>query len=246
MLFIINIPIKMSDYYKLYCVGFNYKSLSYRYSKPDLLKICKILNILKITSKNKNQLIDIIDTNINNKIKGLTIELQEKKEYAKIIFNFIKKIKYYKFIKEHGKFTKGSGSRVGLGKWLVIVNCKDNPNTFNYFDDHEKSHWLSLENNLKFLNNISGVIDWKIWKRHDNANISNTACVCIYCGISENILEPSKQYKWIMYIGNKLSKIDYIKNISIRDKIYFKENTKSRQGIYSHTHSNVCPLYVEF
>jgi hypothetical protein len=234
--------------------------MAYRYSKKDLFEICKKLNISKISSKNKTELINIIDININNKIKVLSTELQEKIKYAKLIFEFIKKIKYYKFIKKYcknnkgyGKFVKSGRSHTGLGKWLVIVNCKDNPNICNYFDDHANSDWLSLYNNFKFLDNIIGVTDWKVWKKHDDANISNTACICIYCGVSEEILDPNKQYKWILHIGNKLSKIEYIlskieyiKNISIINKIYFKENSKTRQGIYSDTHNNVCPLYVEF
>jgi len=226
----------MSNYYNVYGIGFSYKSLSYRYSKKDLFEICKKLNITKISSKNKTQLIDIIDTNINNKIKILSKELNEKIKYAKIIFNFVRRLKYSKV--EKYKYA------TGLGKWLVIVNCKDSPNTIENWDD-ENSDWIRLNRELLFLDNIVGVTGWKLWKNHTDADISTTASICIYCGISEKILESNKQYKWITHIGNKLSKIEYIKNISIRDKIYFKENFKTRQGIYSHTHPNVCPLYIK-
>ena len=52
----------MSNYYNVYCIGFSYKSLSYRYSKNnDLFEICKKLNITKISSKNKTHLIDFIN-----------------------------------------------------------------------------------------------------------------------------------------------------------------------------------------
>ena len=224
----------MSNYYNEYCIGFSYKSLSYRYSKKDLFEICKKLNISKISSKNKTQLIDIIDININNKIKILSKELNEKIKYAKIIFNFVRRLKYSKV----GDYKYS----IGLGKWLVIVNCKDNPDSNS---DYINSDWGRLCKDLRFLDNIIGVTGWKWWKDHSYADISNTACICIYCGISEKILEPNKQYKWITHIGNKLSKIEYIKNISIRDKIYFKENFKTRQGIYSQTHPNVCPLYIK-
>jgi hypothetical protein len=224
----------MSNYYNEYCIGFSYKSLSYRYSKKDLFEICKKLNISKISSKNKTQLIDIIDININNKIKILSKELNEKIKYAKIIFNFVRRLKYSKV----GDYKYS----IGLGKWLVIVNCKDNPDSNS---DYINSDWGRLCKDLRFLDNIIGVTGWKWWKDHSYSDISNTACICIYCGISEKILEPNKQYKWITHIGNKLSKIEYIKNISIRDKIYFKENFKTRQGIYSQTHPNVCPLYIK-
>lgn len=219
----------MSNYYS---IGFSYKSLLYRYSKKDIFEICKKLNITKISSKNKTQLIDIIDININNKIQILSKELNEKIKYAKIIFNFVRRLKYSK-VGDY-KFS------TGLGKWLVIVNCKDNPD-----NPGSNSDWGRLCKDLRFLDNIIGVTGWKLWKNHTNADISTTASICIYCGISEKILESNKQYKWITHIGNKLSKIEYIKNISIRDKIYFKENFKTRQGIYSHTHPNVCPLYIK-
>lgn len=227
----------MSNYYNIYCIyciGFSYKSLSYRYSRKDLFEICKKLNITKISYKNKTQLIDIFDININNKIKILSKELNEKIKYAKIIFNFVRRLKYYK-VGDY-KFS------TGLGKWLVIVNCKDNPGSNS---DYINSDWGRLCKDLRFLDNIIGVTGWKLWKNHTDADISTTASICIYCGISEKILESNKQYKWITHIGNKLSKIEYIKNISIRDKIYFKENFKTRQGIYSHTHPNVCPLYIK-
>jgi hypothetical protein len=126
---------------------------------------------------------------------------------------------------------KGHGCNTGLGKWLIFIDDNKNPNP-----------------ELFWLGNIIGVKDYKLWKdQRENIKTNystTTTCLCIYCGVNEKILTPEKQRNWILYIGKKLSKSPYLKQISMRSKIWFKENIKTRQGIYSFTNTNVCNLSV--
>ena len=84
----------MSNYYKKYCIGFNYERDGYRFTKNKILNICKILNITKITNLKKEKILKIIDKNIYDKIERLSKELDLKINYARIIFKFIYNIKY--------------------------------------------------------------------------------------------------------------------------------------------------------
>jgi hypothetical protein len=122
------------------------------------------------------------------------------------------------------------GGDVGLGKWLVICNK-------NIFDD-------IYDDKLLWLGKIIGVTGWKIWQ--DKNNSDTTCCICIYCGINEKKINLLEQYKWILIVGNKILKSDYLHKICLKDSIYFKENIKTRQRIYSHTHCNVSSLKLDF
>jgi hypothetical protein len=144
-------------------------------------------------------------------------------KYANIIIRAFKKYKNMS-IKEYACYN----DCCGLGKWLIIIDDNKNPNP-----------------ELFWLGNIIGVTAYKLWKddRYNiKTNYSTTTCLCIYCGVDEKILTPEKQHNWILYIGKKLSKSPYLKQISMRSKIWFKENIKTSRGIYSFNSTNVCKL----
>jgi hypothetical protein len=143
------------------------------------------------------------------------------KQYDKYANIIIRTIKKYIFLQE-----KNYNYNTGLGKWLII--CNNNVET----------------EQLLFLGNIIGVTGWKIYQ--DKNNSKDTCCICIYCGINEKILSPEKQYKWILNVGNKLLKSKFLSQISIKNSIYFKENLKTRNNIYSHNSNNVSTLKLDF
>ena len=114
---------------------------------------------------------------------------------------------------------------VGLGKWCIIIDDNKTP--------EPQTFWLK---------NVIGVTGWKLWKEQrenlkGNYSITTT-CLCIYCGINEKILSPEKQYNWILHIGKKLSINPYLKHISMRSDIYFKENKETREENYSFNSKN--------
>jgi hypothetical protein len=145
------------------------------------------------------------------------------KQYDKYANILIRTIKKYIFLKE-----KEYNSNTGLGKWLIICN--------NNVESEQ----------LLFLGNIIGVTGWKIHQDKNNIYSKDTCCICIYCGINEKILSSEKQYKWILNVGNKLLKSKFLSQISIRNSIYFKENLKTRNNIYSHNSNNVSTLKLDF
>jgi len=198
-------------------------------NKTQLISKCKELNITKISNKNKKQMIEIIAQKLQNiELNKVIIypenDLTDYNKYANIIIRAFKKYK--------NMSMKGYGcSNNGLGKWLIIIDDNKTPNP-----------------ELFWLGNIIGVTDYKLWK-DQRENIKNnysttTTCLCIYCGVNEKILTPEKQHNWILHIGKKISKSPYLKQISMRSKIWFKENIKTRQGIYSFNNTNVCNLSV--
>lgn len=142
--------------------------------------------------------------------------------YANIIIRTIKKYIFLKN-KEYGD--------TGLGKWLII--CDNNKKV--------------TSEELLFLGNIVGVTGWKIWQENRNTIYSkNTYCICVYCGINEKILSTEKQYKWILTVGNKLLKSKFLSQISIQKSMYFKENLKTRNNIYSYNNNNVSIIKLDF
>jgi hypothetical protein len=146
------------------------------------------------------------------------------KQYDKYANIIIRTIKKYIFLKE-----KQYKLNTGLGKWLIICNNNIEPEQ------------------LLFLGNIIGVTGWKIWQENRNNIYSkDTCCICIYCGINEKILSPEKQYKWILNVGNKLLKSKFLSQISIRKSMYFKENLKTRNNIYSYNSNNVSIIKLDF
>jgi len=198
-------------------------------NKTQLISKCKELNITKISNKNKKQMIELIAQKLQNiELNKVIIypenDLTDYNKYANIIIRAFKKYK--------NMSMKGYGcSNNGLGKWLIIIDDNKTPNP-----------------ELFWLGNIIGVTDYKLWK-DQRENIKNnysttTTCLCIYCGVNEKILTPEKQHNWILHIGKKISKSPYLKQISMRSKIWFKENIKTRQGIYSFNNTNVCNLSV--
>ena len=198
-------------------------------NKTQLISKCKELNITKISNKNKKQIIELITNKLQNIDVNKVITYAEESsidynKYANIIITAFKKYK--------NMSMKGYGfSNSGLGKWLIIIDDNKIPNP-----------------ELFWLGNIIGVTDYKLWK-DQRENIKNnysttTTCLCIYCGVNEKILTPEKQHNWILHIGKKISKSPYLKQISMRSKIWFKENIKTRQGIYSFNNTNVCNLSV--
>lgn len=197
-------------------------------NKTQLISKCKELNITKISNKNKKQMIELIVQKLQNIDVNKVITYVEESsidynKYANIIIRAFKKYK--------NMSMKGYGSRTGLGKWLIIIDDNKTPNP-----------------ELFWLGNIIGVTDYKLWK-DQRENIKNnysttTTCLCIYCGVNKKIQTPEKQHNWILHIGKKLSKSPYLKQISMRSKIWFKENIKTRQGIYSFNNTNVCNLSV--
>lgn len=147
------------------------------------------------------------------------METKDFDKFANVIIRIFRL--YMKLSEKHGK-----GS---LGKWLIIV--KDDPHR----------DWYK---NLFWLRNIIGITHYKV--HQDDNNSQNTACLCIYCGVNEKTVNPERQTNWILHVGKKLATSKYLKEISIRDTIYFKENTKTRHKIYSHTHEKVCDLMLAF
>lgn len=142
-------------------------------------------------------------------------------KYANIIIRTIKKYIFLKN-KEYGD--------TGLGKWLII--CDNNKKV--------------IYEQLLFLGNIVGVTGWKIWQGNNTIYSKNTYCICVYCGINEKILSAEKQYKWILNVGNKLLKSKFLSQISIQKSMYFKENLKTRNNIYSHNSNNVSMIKLDF
>ena len=208
-------------------------------NKRQLISKCKELNITKISNKNKKQLVELITNKLQNIEVNKVITYSEESsidynKYANIIIRAFKKYKNM-WKKSDANYT-GEGQWVpcwnnGLGKWLIIIDDTKIP-----------------QPELFWLGGIVGVTGFKLWK-DQRENFKNnysitTTCLCIYCGVNEKILTPEKQYNWILHIGKKLSKSPYLKQISMRSKIWFKENIKTRQGIYSFNTKNVCNLSV--
>jgi len=199
-------------------------------NKTQLISKCKELNITKIINKNKKQLIELItQQNTNIELNKLIIysenDLTDYNKYANIIIRAFKK--YKNMWKKNMMITFNTG----LGKWLIIIDDSKIPNP-----------------ELFWLGDIIGVTGYKLWK-DQRENIKNnysttTTCLCIYCGVNEKILTAEEQHNWILHVGKKLSKSPYLKQISMRSKIWFKENIKTRQGIYSFNNTNVCNLSV--
>lgn len=202
----------------------------YEMNKKQLINKCKELNITKISSKNKKQLVELINQHLQNIDVNMVIQYTEKNvidytKYANIIIRTFKK-----YINMWKKEIDPS-INTGLGKWLVIIDDTKIPCP-----------------ELFWLGGVVGVTGYKLWKdQRENVKNNydvNTTSLCIYCGVNEKILSPEKQYNWILHIGQKLSKSLYLKQISMRSKMWFKENLKSKQFIYSFNATNVCNLSV--
>ena len=120
---------------------------------------------------------------------------------------------------------------VGIGKWLIITK-KDSTDVIK----------------LEYLLRKPGIEGYKIWQ-DQRINVkdhfsSETASICIYCGYNNQNFEEQKE--WIKYIGYKLSKDLYLKNLSIRKQLYFKLNEETRQFNYSFNSSNTSKLSISF
>lgn len=202
----------------------------YEMNKAQLISKCKELNITKISNKNKKQMIGLIveklqNIDVNKVITYTENALTDYNKYANVIIRTFKK--YKNMWKKHMMIT----CNTGLGKWLIIIDDTKIPKP-----------------ELFWLGDIIGVTGYKLWKdQRENIKTNystTTTCLCIYCGVNEKILTPEKQNNWILHIGKKLSKSPYLKQISMRSKIWFKENIKTHQCIYSFNNTNVCNLSV--
>ena len=197
-------------------------------NKKQLISKCKELNITKISNKNKKQIIELIVQKLQNIDVNKVITYAEE---SSIDYNKYANIIIRTFEKYMNMQMKGyAGGNLGLGKWLIIIDDNNTPNP-----------------ELTWLGNIIGVTDYKLFKGGDKISKyypASQTCLCIYCGVNEKILTPEKQHNWILHIGKKLSKSPYLKQISMRSKIWFKENIKTREGIYSFNNTNVCNLSV--
>lgn len=215
----------------------------YEMNKSQLINKCNELTITKISNKNKKQLVELITNKLQNvEVKKVITRAEESSidynKYANIIIRAFKKYKNMWSKSEVYFNTSDEGwsnwiprVNIGLGKWLIIIDDTKFP-----------------QPELFWLGGIVGVTGFKLWKEQrenykDNYSITTT-CLCIYCGVHEKILTPEKQYNWILHIGKKLSKSPYLNQISMGSKIFFKENIKTSQGIYSFNSTNVCNLSV--